>query len=503
MSKIKITDLEEVSSVTEEGYYIPVDDGTKTVKISIKNYNSSANTTAEAYATSAKANADRASTSASEARSIANEVSNNTSNAESAAAEAAESAKEAKSSIQGLQDYVDKASASSSVAQQAAKTAENYAGSVSSITELSKSWAVGGTGQRADEDTNNAKYWAQKAQGMLTGVTSFNGRWGDVMPQKGDYTPEMLEIVTDSTLDKTSEQPIQNKPVAEAVETINTTISEMKQSFTDGCNTLVNKLKELGVTPSSSSPTDIAAAIEEIYNNRYTEGKTAGITEADARVNTESASYTSGRTQGQTDVVNNPNTYSLYTEAQFNSNYTIGRAKGREDVTSSPSTYSLYTKAEYDTNYTSGRTQGQTDVTSSPSTYGLYTETQYTENYTAGRTQGQADVTSSPNTYNLYTKTQYDDSYNSGYTAGKSAISGSVSASTSWSGTVEGEWQGCKAGTYGSLTVTASISGGKISVSASGSSVGQSWPWLSGSFPDTNKVECSKGISTSNSKQIA
>lgn len=501
MAKIKIADLEEISSVAEEGYYIPVDNGKETKKISIENYNSSANTTAQAYAESAKSNADRASTSASEARSIANEVSNNTSSAESAAAEAAESAREAKSSIQGLQDYVDKANASSSVAQQAAKTAESYAGSVSTITELSKSWAVGGTGQRPDEDTNNAKYWAQKAQGMLTGVTSFNGRWGDVMPQKGDYTPEMLEIVADATLDNTSTQPIQNKPVAEAVTTINNTIAEMKQSFTDGCNTLVNKLKELGVTPSSSSPTDIAAAIEEIYNSRYTLGKTDGIAEADARVNTESASYTSGRTQGQTDVVNSPNSYSLYTEAQFNSNYTIGRAKGREDVTSSPSVYSLYTKEEYDANYTSGRTQGQTDVTSSPSTYSLYTKAQYDENYT----NGQNAVIDSPGTYNLYTKDEYDSQYDTGYTAGKSAISGSVSASTSWSGNVEGDWQGCKAGVYGNVTVTASISGGKLSVSASGSSTGQSWPWDSDSwsFPDSKKVECGRSISTSNSKQIA
>lgn len=48
--------------------------------------------------------------------------------------------------------------------------------------------------------------------------------------------------------------------------------NNIKQSFQDGCNTLVSKCTELGVTPISNSPIDIAQAIEDIYDNRYNEG---------------------------------------------------------------------------------------------------------------------------------------------------------------------------------------------------------------------------------------
>lgn len=56
-----------------------------------------------------------------------------------------------------------------------------------------KSWAVGGTGTRAGEDTNNAQFWAQQAAGAAGGgVSSFNGRAGVVLPQSGDYTAGMV-----------------------------------------------------------------------------------------------------------------------------------------------------------------------------------------------------------------------------------------------------------------------------------------------------------------------
>ena len=60
-----------------------------------------------------------------------------------------------------------------------------------------KSWAVGGTGTRQGEDTNNAKYWSQQAAAAAGGgVTSFNGRTGSVLPAKGDYTADMVGTYT-------------------------------------------------------------------------------------------------------------------------------------------------------------------------------------------------------------------------------------------------------------------------------------------------------------------
>ena len=48
-------------------------------------------------------------------------------------------------------------------------------GQAEDAATLAESWAVGGTGDRSGEDTNNAKYWAGQAQaaaGPLTGTTS-------------------------------------------------------------------------------------------------------------------------------------------------------------------------------------------------------------------------------------------------------------------------------------------------------------------------------------------
>lgn len=94
--------------------------------------------------------------------------------------------------------------------------------------------------------------------------------------------------------------------------------------------------------------------------------------------------YNAGRTQGQADVKNSPNTYSLYTRAQYDTNYNNGRTQGRNDVKNAPNSYSLYTKSQYDSNYNSGRTQGQNDIKNNPNGYSLYTAAQYNSRYTEG-----------------------------------------------------------------------------------------------------------------------
>ena len=56
------------------------------------------------------------------------------------------------------------ASGSASQAQASAAAAAQSAASVDGINKTAQSWAVGGTGTREGEDTNNAKYWAEQAQ---------------------------------------------------------------------------------------------------------------------------------------------------------------------------------------------------------------------------------------------------------------------------------------------------------------------------------------------------
>lgn len=89
-------------------------------------------------------------------------------------------------------------------AQAAAGSATAAAGSATQAAgsaTLSQSWAVGGTGTREGEDTNNAEYWAGQAEAAAgSAVASFNGRTGAVMPQSGDYTAEMVGAATEQQI---------------------------------------------------------------------------------------------------------------------------------------------------------------------------------------------------------------------------------------------------------------------------------------------------------------
>lgn len=112
-------------------------------------------------------------------------------------------------------------------------------------------------------------------------------------------------------------------------------LTEMESNFTDGCNTIINALKELGVTPSATTPEGIVAAIKQLYSDRYNSGVAqghadviadpggyglitqdeyntygqnmynAGVTYADGRVNTSSASYTQGYSNGSKNALAN------------------------------------------------------------------------------------------------------------------------------------------------------------------------------------------------------
>lgn len=71
-----------------------------------------------------------------------------------------------------------------------------------------RSWAEGGTGTRTGEDTANAKYWAGRAETFAGGgVTTFNGRKGDVKPQGGDYSYYLTFSTGDWSEENTIEIP--------------------------------------------------------------------------------------------------------------------------------------------------------------------------------------------------------------------------------------------------------------------------------------------------------
>lgn len=84
-----------------------------------------------------------------------------------AAAEAA--AANAKVSETNAKTSETAAASSASQAQASAAAAAKSAASVDGISKTAQSWAVGGTGTRPGEDTDNAKYWAEQAQAVAGG----------------------------------------------------------------------------------------------------------------------------------------------------------------------------------------------------------------------------------------------------------------------------------------------------------------------------------------------
>ena len=60
------------------------------------------------------------------------------------------------------------------------EASEESAGEAADSATESKSWARGGTGTRAGEDTDNAKYWYEQAKKYGNPVTSVNGQTGAV-----------------------------------------------------------------------------------------------------------------------------------------------------------------------------------------------------------------------------------------------------------------------------------------------------------------------------------
>ena len=66
--------------------------------------------------------------------------------------------------IAALTDAVTRTGEGAQAAAESAQDAEGSAGDAEAAATLAESWAVGGTGSRTGEDSNNAHFWAQVAQ---------------------------------------------------------------------------------------------------------------------------------------------------------------------------------------------------------------------------------------------------------------------------------------------------------------------------------------------------
>lgn len=172
---------------------------------------------AQAAAEAAQAKAETAQAKAETAQSKAETAQGKAESAQSAAESAAASASGSASAAASSASAAALSEDASAEYEAGAKTA---AASAAANGKLSESWAVGGTGTRTGEDTNNAKYWAMAAQGAAGGgVASFNGRSGAVVPKSGDYTAAMVGADSQGTAE-TKAAEVQSNLNAHATDTV-------------------------------------------------------------------------------------------------------------------------------------------------------------------------------------------------------------------------------------------------------------------------------------------
>lgn len=116
-----------------------------------------------------QARADETAGIVARATAQANAAAESATEAAGAARSASGAAVAASGSASDAQTSAIAASGSASQASAAAAAAAQSAASVDGINKTAQSWAVGGTGTRPGEDTDNAKYWAKQAQAALGG----------------------------------------------------------------------------------------------------------------------------------------------------------------------------------------------------------------------------------------------------------------------------------------------------------------------------------------------
>ena len=162
MSDIQINELLEATSAADSDW-IAIDNGSATKKISVENFNS----TGAASAAQSAAAAAQSATDATTAKNAAVQAKNDTqaliTSAQTIVSNASTYADNASTSAGTASTAANTATAQAAIATNQANLAAGYAANVDNFAKTAKSWAVGGTGTRSGEDTDNSKYYSQQA----------------------------------------------------------------------------------------------------------------------------------------------------------------------------------------------------------------------------------------------------------------------------------------------------------------------------------------------------
>ena len=160
--RIPISQLEATSTAPDSSY-LAIDDGSLTKKITVEDFNATSTASAQSYAEQAQdiadAVAENIAISAGQIR-----------DATLAAREAVQASDAAALSATEAQDYSTQAQNYATNAALYAEQALSGVDTAGQESTNSRSWAVGGTGTRVGEDTDNAKYYAEQAYESASGV---------------------------------------------------------------------------------------------------------------------------------------------------------------------------------------------------------------------------------------------------------------------------------------------------------------------------------------------
>lgn len=188
--------------------------------------------TAKNDAETAKAGAETAQTKAETAQSMAE-----------AAQTAAETARSGAETAHTL------AKASANAAKESANTAEAKATEATNQALLSKSYAVGGTGTRSGEDSDNAKYYCEQAKSIVGGDYVTNTQLNTFKTENVDPIAEDVSELRDTVNNNTS-----------AISTLNSTgAGSVKKQIDDAFNEFATNISNDGVVNTYKELVDYCA----------------------------------------------------------------------------------------------------------------------------------------------------------------------------------------------------------------------------------------------------
>lgn len=164
--------------------------------------------------------------------------------------------------------------------EQARKTAEaqretneqNRKDSFVEEIDQAKSWAVGGTGKRPGEDTNNAKYWSEQAKANVGGDFATNARVNEVEEEVGRVAQSVSDLETQVEQD-----------VGQAVNNINQTLNTRVQPIALGgtnastANQARQNLGAAAVKEMTKAQYDALAAIDPTIFYALTDVEADGV----------------------------------------------------------------------------------------------------------------------------------------------------------------------------------------------------------------------------------